>query len=100
MLINKGKGPDLKHFNVSKVFIEYSNDMDHIFENSEEYNPNKERKILFVIDDMIADLLSNKRLTPIVTELFIRGRKLKFSLFFITHSYVPNSFLLYQKILD
>ena len=51
------------------------------------YNPNKKRKILIVFDDMIAHMLSNKKLNPIVTELFIRGRKLNISLVFITQSY-------------
>ena len=65
----------------------YSNDMDDICKNIEEYNPNKQRKILVVFDDMIADMLSNKKFTPIVTELFIRGRKLNISLILITQSY-------------
>ena len=47
--------------------------MDDIYKNSEEYNPNKKRKILIVFDDMIADMLSNGKFNPIVTELFIRG---------------------------
>ena len=50
-------------------------------------NPNKKPKILIVFDDMIADMLSNKKFNPIVTELFIRGRKLNISLIFITQSY-------------
>ena len=70
----------LKHFNDSKAFIKYSNDMDNIYKNIEEYNLNKKRKILIVFYDMIADMLSNKKLNPIVTELFIRGRKLNISL--------------------
>ena len=49
--------------------------MDDIYKNTEECNPNKKRKILIVFDDMIADMLSNKKLNPIVTELFIRARK-------------------------
>ena len=61
--------------------------MNDIYKNVEEYNPNKEQKILIVFDDMIADMLSNKKLNPIVTELFIRGRKLNISLVFITQSY-------------
>ena len=67
--------------------------MDDIYKNIEEYNPNKKRKILIVFDDMIADMLSNKKLNPIVTELFIRGRKLNISLVFITQSYfaVPKN---------
>ena len=48
--------------------------MDHIYKNNGQYNPNKKRKILVVFDDMIADMLSNKKLNPTVTELFIRGR--------------------------
>ena len=61
--------------------------MDDIYENIEYYNPNKERKILIVFDDVIADIFSNKKLNPIVTELFIRGRKLNISPIFITQSY-------------
>ena len=55
--------------------------------NTEEYNPNKKRKILIVFDDMIADILSNKKLNLIVNKLFIRGKKLNISLVVITQSY-------------
>ena len=65
------RNTDLKYSNDSKAFIEYSNDMKNIYKNIEEYNLNKKRKILIVFDDMIADMLSNKKLNPIVTELFI-----------------------------
>ena len=58
--------------------------MDDIYKNIEKYNPNKKRKILIVFDNMIADILSNQKLNPIVTELFIRSRKLNISLVFIT----------------
>ena len=75
------------HFNDSKAFIEYSNDMDKIYKNIEEYNPNKKRKMLIVLDYVIDDMLSNKKLNPIVTELSIKGRKLNISLAFITQSY-------------
>ena len=51
------------------------------------YNPDKENKILIVFDDMIADMINNKKLNSIITELFIRGRKLNISLVFITQSY-------------
>ena len=61
--------------------------MDGIYKNIEEYNPNKKRKMLTVFDDMITDILSNKKLNPIITELFIRGRKLGISLSLITQSY-------------
>ena len=62
-------------------------------ENIEEYNPNKKHKVLIAFDDMIADMLGNKKLNPIVTELFIRCRKLNISLVFITQSYfaVPKN---------
>ena len=61
--------------------------MDDIYKNIEEYNPNKKHKLLIVFDDMIADMLGNKELNPILTELFIRGSKLNTSLVFITQSY-------------
>ena len=81
-LIDKRESTGLKHFNDSKAFIEYSNDMDDIYKNIEEYNPNKKQETLIVFDDMIADMLSNKKLNLIVTELFITGRKLSISPFF------------------
>ena len=60
--------------------------MDDFYKKIEEYNPNKKRKILIIFEDMTADMLSNKNLNPVVTELFIRGRKLNVSLVFITQS--------------
>ena len=51
--------------------------MHDVYENSNEYNPNKENKILIVFDDMIADMIHNKKLNSIVTKLFIRGRVLQ-----------------------
>ena len=92
-LINKRESSGLKHFNGSKAFIEYLKYMDNIYKNIEEYNPNKNRKILIVFDYMIADMLSKKKLNPVVTELFIRERKLNISLVFITQSYfvVPKN---------
>ena len=86
-LINKRESTGLKHFNDPKAFIEYSNDMHDVYKNIDEYNPDKENKILIVFDDMIADMINNKKLNSIVTELFIRGRKLNISLVFITQSY-------------
>ena len=93
MLINKRESTGSQYLNDSKPFIEHSNDMDDIYENIEEYIINKKRKILIVFDYLIADMLSNKKLNPIVTELFIRGRKLNISLVFITQSYfaVPKN---------
>ena len=65
-LINKQESTGLKHLNDSKAFIKYSNNMDNIHKNIEEYNPNKKRKLLIVFDNIIADMLSNKKLNPIV----------------------------------
>ena len=62
ILIKKRDDIETKHFNDSKAFIEYSNGMDDIYKNIEKYNPNKKRKILIVFDNMIADMLSNKKL--------------------------------------
>ena len=60
--------------------------MEDVYKNIEKYNPGKNRKILIVFDAMIADMISNKKLNPIVTELFIRGRKLN-----SMHSFNENS---------
>ena len=70
-----------------------------IYKDIEEYSPNKKRKMLIVFDDMIADMFSNKKLNPVETELFIRGRKLNISLVFITPSYyaVPKDIRLNCK---
>ena len=87
LLIKKRERTGLKHLNDSKAFIEYSNDLDDIYKNIEEYSSNKKRKILTAFDDMIVGMLSNKKLNAILTKLFIRGRKLNISLVFITQSY-------------
>ena len=72
LLINKRENTGLNHFNDLEAFIEYSNDMQDVYKNIEEYNIGKKRKILIVFDDMIADMINNKKLNPVVTELFIR----------------------------
>ena len=61
--------------------------MRDVYKNIEDCNLGRERKILIVFDDMIADMINNKKLNPIVTELFIRGRKLNISIVFIMQSY-------------
>ena len=86
-LINIRKKVGLKHFDDSKAFIKYSNDMQDVCKNIDEYNIGKEPKILIDFHDMIADMINNKKLSSIVAELFIRGRKLDTSLAFITQSY-------------
>ena len=85
-LINKREGVGIDHFNDPKAFIEYSNDMHDVYKNIDEYNPDKENKIL-VVFGMIADVINNKKLNSIVTELFIIGRRLNISLVFITQSF-------------
>ena len=84
---NKRKGVGINYFKDPKAFIEYSNDMRNVYRNINYYNPGKENKILIVFDDMIADIIQNKKLNSIVTELFIRRRKLNISLVFIIQSY-------------
>ena len=79
-LINERKSTGLKHFNDSKAFVD-------TYRNIEEYNPNKQRKILTVFGDIIADTHSNKKLNSVVTELFIKIRKLNISVGFIRQSY-------------
>ena len=86
-LINKREKVGLDHFDDPKTFMEYSNDMQDVYKNIEDYNPIKKRKVLIVFDDMIADMINNKKLNPVVTEFFIRGRKLNISIVFITQSY-------------
>ena len=92
-LISKREGVGINHFNDPKAFIEYSNDMFDVYKSIDDYNPDKEKKILIVFDEIIADMIPNKKLNSIVTKLFIRGRKLNISLFFITQSFfkVPNN---------
>ena len=76
--------------------MEYSNDMQDVYKNIKDYNLRKKRKVLIDFDDMIADTINNKKSNPIVTELFIRGRKLNIFIVFITKSYfkVPKLFRL------
>ena len=80
-LINKRESVGLNHFNHPKAFIEYPNDMQDVYKIIDEFNIDKERKILIVFDDMIADMISNKKLNSIVNE------KINISLVFITQSY-------------
>ena len=89
-LISKREGVGIDHLNDPKAFIEYSNDMHDVYKNIDECNPDKENKILIVFG-MIADVINNKKLNSVVTELFIIGRKLNISLVFITQSFFKVS---------
>ena len=86
-LIKKREDAGIKHVNNPNAFIECSNTMDDVYENINDYNPIRKRKKLIVFDDMIADIMTNKRFQAIIKELFIRCRKLNISLVFITQSY-------------
>ena len=79
-LINKREYVGINHLNDPKPFLD-------VYKNIDNYNRDKENKILIVFDDMIADMINNKKLNSIVTELFIRCRKLNISLVFISQSY-------------
>ena len=67
-LISKRESTGLKYFNDPKAFIEYSNDMQDVYKNTDEYNVDKEGKILIVFDDVIADMINNKKLNSMLTE--------------------------------
>ena len=86
-LIKNRKNAGIKHVNNSKAFIECSNTMDDVYENIDDYSPNRKRKMLIVFDDMIADIMTSKKFQSIIKELFIRDRKPNISLVFITQSY-------------
>ena len=90
-LINKRETTWLKHFNDPKAFIEYLSDMQNVYKNIDKYKTDKEQKILIVFDDMIAEIINDKKLNSIATKLFIRGTKLNISLVFITQSYFKLS---------
>ena len=110
---------NIDEYNDPKAFIEYSNDMQDVYNDPKAFNEysndiqnefnikysndmqdvykdtNEKRKILIFFHDMIADMINNKKLNSIVTELFIRGRKLNFLLFLLR-----NHILRFQKMLD
>ena len=73
MLINKSEAVGLKEFNNRRAFIKHSVDMNDNYEKIEEYDPDQEREVLIVFDDMISDMSSNKKLNPKVTELFYQS---------------------------
>ena len=85
LLISKKGSESLKHLNDSKTFMEYLNDADDVYKNIKEYNRIKEPKILIEFDDMIANILSNEKVNPTITELIIRTKRI--SLVFTTQPY-------------
>ena len=86
-LIKKREDGRIKHVNNPNTFTECSNTMDDVYENIDGYNPIRKRKKLIDFDEMIADIMDNRRFQAIIKELFIRCRKLNISLVFITQSY-------------
>ena len=86
-LINKREQVGIKNLNDPLAFTEYSNDMNDVLENINNYNKNRDKKVLIIFDDMIADIMRSEKFKAIVKELFIRSRKLNISIIFITQSY-------------
>ena len=86
-LINKREHAGIKNLNDPHAFIEYSNDMNDALEDINNYNKNKDKKVLIIFNDMIADIMRSEKFKAIVKELFTRGRKLNISIVFITQSY-------------
>ena len=86
-LINKREKAGIKFNNDPTAFIEYSNSMDDILSNIEDYNKKRKRKFLIIFDDMISHVMSDKNAQQVLKDLFIRCRKLNISLFFLTQSY-------------
>ena len=87
ILIKKCKDAGIKQLNDLYAFIECSNTMDDVYENINNYNSSRKRKIFIAFDDMIAEIMKNEQFQVIMKELFIRCRKLNISLVFITPSY-------------
>ena len=86
-LIKNCENAGIKYLNNSKALFECSNTMDDVYENINYYNPSRRRKIVIVFDDIIADIMTNKKFQAILKEWFIRCRKINISLLFITQSY-------------
>ena len=87
LLIERRENAGIKNYTGPSTFIEYSNTMGDVYNSIDDYNPKRKRKILIVFDDMIADIMTNKKFQAIIKDLFIRCRKLSISLLFIPQSY-------------
>ena len=93
LLIEERKYTGIKHFNDPKAFMEYSTYMDDFYKTINDYKPHRKRRTLIVLDDMIADIITNNKFQAEIKKLFIRCRKLNISLVFTTQSY----FFFFQK---
>ena len=87
-LINQREQVGIKNLNDPHAFIQYSNDMNDVLDNINNYNKNRDKKVLIVFDDMIGDIEYNKNFKKIIKELFYKARKIKISTVFITQSYL------------
>ena len=88
-LINKREQARIKNFNDPHAVIEYSSDMNDVLEDIYNYNKKRDKKVLIIFDDMIADIMRSEKFKAIVKELFIfiRCRKLNISIVFTRQSY-------------
>ena len=86
-LINKRERAGIKNIKDPRAFIEYSEDMNDVYDNISIYNKKRDNKVLIVFDDMIADIEYNKKFKKMIKELFYRSRKMNVSIVFITQSY-------------
>ena len=82
-LINKREQAGIKNLDDPKAFIEYSDDMDDVLDDINDYNKSRDKKVLIVFDDMIADIEYNKNFKQIIKELFCKARKINVSIVFI-----------------
>ena len=89
-LIKKHENAAIKHLNDSNAFLEYSNTMYDVYQNIVDYNPNRKRKMFILFDDIISDIMTNKKFQTIIKELFIRCRK-------ILHSCLSRSYFFAPK---
>ena len=96
LLIKGREKVRIKELKNPKTFIDYSQTIGDVYENLEDLS-NKEKKLLTVFDDMIVDIKANKKLSTIVTDIFLRGRKLKISLVFILKSYFQVPETIYKR---
>ena len=86
-LINKREQAGIKNLNDPHAFIEYSDNMNDVYANINNYNKNRDKKVLIVFDDMIADIEYNKNFKQIIKELFYGARKINVSIVFIRQCY-------------
>ena len=102
-MLTNGRGKvGVENIENPKAFIDYLQTIDDVYEKTlEDYNPTKKKRVLMVFDDMISDMESDKKLSPIVTKCFLRGRKLNISLALVSRPYskVPKTIKLNATII-